>query len=686
MMKTALAATVALAALAPDFTRSAEGEQRGYRPQSNGRRDADFQPSTYDASARTVEMILTVGARVTRWGYNEELEITEAAIDLERVAGGKCPLLNSHNRWSIGDILGSVLETRIEDTDGGPALIAKVRFAETEAGKEAEGMVSRGELRGVSIGYSVKNWSLVPRTDGDSKDDNDTWRATSWVLLEASLVAVPADAGAGVRSIPAPDPETNPAPENGARADQEDTQMLKTRNGLLRGNGAPLAAPNTDQGGGAVVEERSAPAPTFTPAETLAFMDQARAIGCETRGTELVTAVSNGTSTPEQARAALLEAAASAQSERTAPVAGGAARVTEDARDKQRSAIENVLLHRTDSSVELNDGGRQFMGMSLSEIGRRHLEANGERVSGLNKRELAGLMLRQNTTSDFPAIFSNVANRSMRAGYDEAVGSHKRWMKKTTVSDFRQVERSQFSAAPSLLHVPEGGEFKQGTFGDGKEVYQLATYGRIVTFSRQSIINDDLNALADMPNKLGAAAARFETDLAYAQLLANPNMGDGKALFHSDHGNLGSAAALSEAGLTAADAAIGAQTGLQGEALNIAPKFLIVGRNLSVAARKLITSVTAGKTGDVNVFADSYELIVEQRLNALSGGTNPWFLAAAHNQIDTVEYAYLEGDEGAFLEEQVGFEVDGIQWKVRLDVAAKAIDWRGLYKNPGSNS
>ncbi len=679
MKMTALAAAAVLA-VAPDFTRSPGGEQRGYQPQSKGERSAAFEPSTYDAETRTVELILSVGAQVERWGFNEELEISADAIDLSRVEGGKCPLLNSHNRWSIGDILGQVLESRIEDVDGQPGLVAKVRFADTEAGREAEGMVSRGELRGVSIGYRVRKWALVP---GDDPDDTETWRATSWVLMEASLVAVPADAGAGVRSDPAPTPETNPT-KTGARAEQEDTSMLKTKKGLLRGTGAPALAPNDDQGGGEPRDTQREAVRTFTPSETVAFLDQARAMSVETRGKELIEKVTAGEVSPDAARAALLEAAAEAQAVRTAPAAGGAARVTEDARDKQRSAIENVLLHRVDSSVKVEDGARQYMGMSLAEIGRRHLEANGERVAGLNKREIAGLMLRQQSTSDFPSLFTGVANRSMRKGYDEAVGSHKQWMKKTTISDFRPIERSQMSAAPSLMHVPEGGEYKYGSFGEGKEVYQLGTYGRLVAFTRQAIVNDDLSALADLPFKMGAAAARFETDLAYAQLLANANMSDGKALFHADHGNLGSATALSEAGLTAADAAMGSQTGLQGEALNITPKYLIVSRKDAVAARKLITSVTATKTGDVNVFADSYELIVEQRLNGLSGGTNPWFLAADPAQIDTVEYAYLEGDEGVYLEQREGWNVDGIEWKVRLDVAAKAIDWRGLYKNPGA--
>ena len=40
--------------------------------------------------------------------------------------------------------------------------------------------------------------------------------------------------------------------------------------------------------------------------------------------------------------------------------------------------------------------------------------------------------------------------------------------------------------------------------------------------------------------------------------------------------------------------------------------------------------------------------------------------------------------EGAYIETRNGFDVDGVEIKCRLDFGAKAIDWRGLYKNPGA--
>jgi len=113
---------------------------------------------------------------------------------------------------------------------------------------------------------------------------------------------------------------------------------------------------------------------------------------------------------------------------------------------------------------------------------------------------------------------------------------------------------------------------------------------------------------------------------------------------------------------------------------------MIVATKDKVPAYKLRgspVSQAAGATpGTVNVYENGFQVHVEPRLSRGASAT-PWFAAADHAQIDTVEFCYLEGDNGVFLEEKQGFEVDGIQFKARTDFAVKAIDWRGLYMNPG---
>ena len=170
----------------------------GFKPGASGVRLAGvdtlarFAPSSYDAAARTVDAVFSVGARVARWGGLEELAISADAIDLSRVALGQVRLLDTHDQSSLDKVLGVVTEARIE----GGQLVGKIKFADTAAGRKAEGMVERGEVTGISVGYRVSKWALT-----SIESDVEVWRADRWELLEVSLVAVPADPMATTRSL-----------------------------------------------------------------------------------------------------------------------------------------------------------------------------------------------------------------------------------------------------------------------------------------------------------------------------------------------------------------------------------------------------------------------------------------------------------------------------------------------------
>jgi phage major head subunit gpT-like protein len=204
-----------------------------------------------------------------------------------------------------------------------------------------------------------------------------------------------------------------------------------------------------------------------------------------------------------------------------------------------------------------------------------------------------------------------------------------------------------------------------------------------VAITRQTIINDDLNALTRLPAAFGAAAADLESDIVYAILSGNPNMADGKALFVAAHGNLGTASAVTEVALGAAYRMFGSQKGLEGRPISILPRYLIAPPgSRSIEAMKQITATTPVATADVNPFAGRLQVIEEPRLIPTSGA-DPWFMAADPARVDTIEFAYLDGQEGVYTETRTGFEVDGVEIKARHDFAAKAIDHRGLYKNAG---
>lgn len=392
----------------------------------------------------------------------------------------------------------------------------------------------------------------------------------------------------------------------------------------------------------------------------------------------------------EQARAAILDRIADADPLNGRSFEPAPAQARDERQGLQyRDAMANALLHRSNApGIELSDAGREFRGMSLMELARHALERSGVNTRGMGRMELAAAALGQraagyHTTGDFPLVLANIGNITLREAYRQTPRTFTGWARRATLSDFRPTTRVQVSNAPQLEKVPEGAEFKYGTFGEASTQYALATYGKIIALSRQMLINDDLGAFTRVANSFGARAAQLEGDLVYAILLQNPNMSDGTALFHANHGNLGTSAVIDEESMIEAYEAYAAQTDIDGTSIDVSPQFIIVppGQR-AVEARKLLTATTPASTDDVNTFAGRLTVVEERRL---MGSPAPWFLASSPALIDTVEYAYLDGQDGVFTETRNGFEVDGVEIKARLDFAAAAIDWRGLFKNAGAN-
>lgn len=399
----------------------------------------------------------------------------------------------------------------------------------------------------------------------------------------------------------------------------------------------------------------------------------------------------------EEATDALQERAVKAKpGERQVPHA----RIVRDEGDTLREAVGTAILLRANPQALLQDDvrremAREWRGMSLLEAGRSFLEqVHGKSLRGLSRMELATVCLGLDTlgrsagmlsTSDFANVLANVANKRLRDAYAQAPSYWKMLGRQSNNSDFKTKSVVQLSSAPTFKKVREGQEYSYGGMTEGAESYALATYGRIVAITRQALINDDLGAFDRIPMMLGRQAAELEASTFWAILTANAALSDGTALFHADHGNLaGSGTVIDTTNLGLARAAMRKQKTLAAKAadrepMNLVPKFLVVSPDKETEAQQALTAVLAAQSDKVNIFASSLTPVVEARLTG-----NTWYLFADPATIDTIEYSYLEGEEGLYTEQRIGFEVDGIEIKGRVDFAAKAIDFRGMYKNPGA--
>ena len=239
------------------------------------------------------------------------------------------------------------------------------------------------------------------------------------------------------------------------------------------------------------------------------------------------------------------------------------------------------------------------------------------------------------------------------------------------------------SLGMTLEKVNESGEFKSGTMAEAGESYAVDSYGRIFGISRKALVNDDLGAFSDLSRRLGQAAAAFEAQFLVNLLVANagigPIMSDTKNLFDPAHGNVAvTGGAPAEASLSDARLAMRKQTGPSGGLISVTPKYVLAPPDLETTVEKLLTEIEAVAVVDVNVFS-RLSLVIEPRLT----DPNCWYVIADPTEVDGLEYAYLAGAPGPQIESKAGFEVDGVQTKVRLDYGGGFVDWRGWYRNSG---
>ena len=676
-------------------------------------RAGSISPSTFDEAARTVEVVWTTGAQVRRmdwWSgqaYDEELVISAQAVDMGRLNSGAAPVLDTHRATSLGNQIGVVVSASLQGNEGRATLQLSAR-------EELAGLVrdiQAGIIRNISVGYNVRKYEIVTaanRTDG--KNDAPLYRAVDWEPAELSFVPVPADAASGTRSqgganetdssgtpclfVPAAVPAVG-ASRAAAHPSSSNQRPLMDET-LQAGSTTPAASASPVP---AAPEQRAAD--TSTPAQAASVAADITDL-CVRHGVpQLAAGLIRGNQTLDQARAAVLSELAVRDAQ-----AGGHRNVSSistvrDEAQTRAAGVEQAILHRLSPSTKLDDNGRQYRGMSLLEIGRELLEAQGINTRGMDRMRLAQAMLHtrspgMHTSGDFSSITANVANKRLRGAYDENPGTYAMWARRgPNAPDFKNITVAQLSGGPELLQTNEHGEFKYGTMRDGAETYQVLTFGRIVPLSRQAIVNDDMRAFDRLTTAFGFSARRLENRLVYAQLTSNPTMADGGALFNATavttaggHANLatGAGSALQFSSLATARTAMRLQRGLNAEELNITPSFLITPAALEQPGLQLTSpNFQPATTGAINEFRQggrtALELIVEPLLDLTS--STAWYLASNSGQVDTVEYCYLDGAEGVVLESEPGFEQDGISFKARLDFATKALEFRGLYRAAG---
>ena len=406
----------------------------------------------------------------------------------------------------------------------------------------------------------------------------------------------------------------------------------------------------------------------------------------------------------DQARALAIDKAAELQAANINVNNVNSANVKNTDREVQRArAKEHAILQRAGVQL-LDESGNPikyeadvYRGMSLIEIAKEGLIERGLNPRTMKESDMKAWILDgtmgmrsagQMSTSDFPAITENVLNKVALQRYMLAERTWEPLVKKRTVRDFKPISNVRLNdvVIDGTSEILEGGEYTMVSMNDSKETYKVKKYGKKAVLSWEALINDDLSLFNDTASIIVDGFTQFQNKLFYDLLATNAALAngsnmmivDGKLLFHADHTNLATGAAIGIDGLTAARKLLRKQVAPNGSKLNLAPRFLVVGPDNETLAEQFTSAAyVATEQGKINKLGQSLTPIVDANIT-----DGRWFLFASPSRIPTIEVAHLDGQE-MYTESRYSFDVDGMEIKFRMTHGIKAIDFRGIMKNPG---
>lgn len=583
------------------------------------------------------------------------------AVDLSRGKRNGFPLLFNHAAdRPIGRVRNVVVE--------GGKLRGELHFSQnTELGRSMRADVRDGYIDGVSVGAQIVK---------SKRDDKGVLDVTRWTAMEFSLAPVQANPAAQIGA-------SAPHTQGEIEMDEEDTIEVgitqeRERQAAIRASYAPFMSrgPQVEALLQSSINSGSSRA---TAAESLV---------------ELLAELDTGAlagGDPLQAEGGSVMSAA----DRAHIPQGG------DSVDKLelagRLALEGrALMLEGDELANYRPEQNPLAGLTLTEMARQFVRLRNPEAANLPPSRMIEAAIKYSRyvtmaglpshgTGDFVNLLENVANKGLMRGFSEAAQTWRPWVRVSPLANFNAASRVNLSNFTDLPVVTEGATYTYGDFSDIKETITPTKYGALFSISREAILADDLNAFVRIPTKMGIAANRVPGDLAYAILTTNPTLNqDATAVFDASHNNV-SAAAAAPSVTTVSDArvAMAQQTDPSGATLGIQLAYLLVpleyeDQTMVLQASEYDPNATAGVFVP-NSQRNRFQTIADHRLSTASA--TDWYATANPEIEDTVELGFVEGRETPFLDREEAFNNDSIAWKVRLEVGAAALGFRGLWRN-----
>lgn len=670
----------------------------------------EIRSASIDEENRSVEAVLSTESAVDMYDWRAGGLISEVllsdAVELPR----QLPLLDTHSRYSLSAVLGSVRNIRVENGE----TIGRLHFVEGDEDVDRVwNKVRQGALTDVSVGYRITEYvdieagSTVEVNGREfTAPANQKMRvATKWKLREASMVPIGADELAKLRNegeLEMPKPTGDQKPVESVEESRAESPVAP----------APAPAPPVDEAkirSDAISAERERVASLRqlaaddVPADVV---EKAISEGWdESRATREFLEAVRGLRQPADATGPAIHSRSHDETVTERSLAAGmmiASGITEPVGQRVDAAMRGGEKIRFEITEQDADQGHALRGLSALDLCRECCMLDGKQAP----RDKVELIRAAMSGTHLDRVFTTNAYAKLIMGWDETPDTTG-WCQSEDVPNFMTQEDITLRQNSGLDKHPRGATANHANFSDDYETYKASRFSKQFVADEQDFINDRLMALMQIPLEMGQSARRLHQDLVYALLLSNPTLtATSGALFNATaestsggHANL-TTAVLGSTGMKAAITSMASKR-LNDVPLNIRPQYLLVGPDLEWTAKELLQgaevrdTTASTKYPTINVLRGAnLTLVVESRLDATgvvdpdtgttqTGSATNWMLAAGRR---TIKKLYLQGTSRSpqlrsFVLSQGQW---GMGWDINLDAGVAAVDYRGMHKSTGA--
>lgn len=561
---------------------------------SDGAEGSAPQPRKFAINAYT-------GAAIRQAWSREPIVIDLAGMKLRQ----KIPVVLGHD-YGIGSILGQTTGVRAEN---GKLIVEAELLSSTDAAGRVMELADKGYEWQASVGADVSRHERIP-ADQTVNVNGQSFHGPIRIvrastLREVSFVTLGADDATTVQIA----------------ADAEETNMAHDANEM------PVEAVTASvEGPATVAVETPAIAATVevTPSEDLKATIETLNKKIDTMEKLIATRAD---------RAPAIHVAE--------PETGG--KVIEAALCLQ-AGLPKAETYFDDKTIEA--GSKMVRNVSLGEVFVEAARANGyngsARISSGNLPQVIRAAFATHAISD---LLSAVANKFLLAGFTAVERSWDQIAAVRSVNDFKSINLFRLNGSFKFSKVGNGGQLRSADASDSKRSVNADTYGITTSLTRTDMINDDLNALSALPQRIGRGAA-----LSLAETVWNEFQSSNATYYAKATAAAGNALSLSS--LKAAATAYRKLTDPDGNPLGIAPSVLLVPPELELSAAELMSSslLISGNTtaqGNANVLAGRYRVVSSAYLSSAS----TWWLCSDAADLAAMDVVFLNGQQTPTIEQ-----------------------------------